>query len=149
MRDDNPHVVVPPPLIFGGSLVLGLFLQRNSPDQSWGLFLGVPLICIGITLIVLALGLFRDSRTRPEPWQPASALVIAGIYERTRNPMYLGMAALSLGVALIFQSLAAALLVLVATAIIDRFVIAREEAYLLRRFGDDYRAYQSKVRRWI
>lgn len=149
MREDNPHVVIPPPLIFGGSLLLGLIFQRSSPDLSLSSALGVLLVCIGITLIVLALGLFRDSRTRPEPWQPASALVIAGIYERTRNPMYLGMAALSLGIAILFQSLAAALLVLMATLIIDRFVIAREEAYLLRRFGDDYRAYQSRVRRWI
>lgn len=149
MREDNPNVVIPPPLIFGGSLLLGLFFQSSLPDLSWGLFLGVPLICTGVTLIVLALGLFRDSRTRPEPWQPASALVIAGIYERTRNPMYLGMAAFCLGIALLFQSVAAALLVLVATVIIDRFVIVREEAYLLRRFGDDYRAYQSKVSRWI
>ena len=149
MREDNPHVVVPPPLIFGGTLILGLFAQRSSPDLSLGSALGTVLVCIGTTLIVLALGLFRDSRTRPEPWQPATALVIAGIYKRTRNPMYLGMAALSLGIALLFQSWAAVLLVLMATLIIDRFVITREEAYLLRRFGGDYQAYQFRVRRWI
>ena len=54
-----------------------------------------------------------------------------------------------LGVALHFASIPAAVLTLLAVLIIDRTVIRREEAYLLRRFGDDYRVYQSKVRRWL
>lgn len=149
MREDNPHIVVPPPLIFGGLLLVGLWFDLNSPNLSLVPISGMLLIGVGITVIILALGLFRKSDTRPEPWKPASALVISGIYERTRNPMYLGMATLSLGIALLFQSVAAVLLVFVATAVIDRFVIVREEAYLRRRFGEAYRVYQSKVRRWL
>ena len=149
MRQDNPHVVVPPPLIFGGLLLLGLGFDRASPSLSLPSIIGAVLMCLGTTVIVMALGLFRDNKTRPEPWQPASTLVIAGIYKWTRNPMYLGMAVFSLGMALLFESIPATLLVLLAIAVIDRLVITREEAYLLRRFGDDYRAYRSRVRRWL
>ena len=96
MREDNPHIVVPPPLIFGGLLLVGLWFDLNSPNLSLVPISGMLLIGVGITVIILALGLFRKSNTRPEPWKPASALVISGIYERTRNPMYLGIPPASL-----------------------------------------------------
>jgi protein-S-isoprenylcysteine O-methyltransferase Ste14 len=63
--------------------------------------------------------------------------------------MYFGMALLSFGIALVFTSLAGAILSVVAAMIIDRAVIRREEAYLTRRFGEDYLAYTRRVRRWF
>lgn len=147
--EDNPHVRVPPPLIFGGLLALGLVIDsgpfRPAPAQLAGAGLGIA----GLALIAVALGLFAGSKTRPEPWQPASRLVDRGLYRFTRNPMYLGMALLSLGVALAFSSLPGILLSLVALVIIDRTVVTREEAYLERRFGPDYIAYTKRVRRWL
>jgi protein-S-isoprenylcysteine O-methyltransferase Ste14 len=148
VSEDNPRVFVPPPLIFGGLLALGLIIDRG-PASSTIQLLAVACGLTGLGLIGTALGVFRTNRTRPEPWQPASALVAGGIYRFTRNPMYLGMALVCLGVALHFASIPAAVLTLLAVLIIDRTVIRREEAYLLRRFGDDYRVYQSKVRRWL
>lgn len=147
--EDNPRVFVPPPLIFTGLLVVGLLIDSEPGPFGALQLIAAALGLVGLVLIALALGLFRTRKTRPEPWQPASALVATGIYRFTRNPMYLGMAILSLAMALFFVSLPAAVLSLIAAIIIDRAVIAREEAYLTRRFGDAYAAYRRTVRRWL
>jgi protein-S-isoprenylcysteine O-methyltransferase Ste14 len=146
---DNPRVFVPPPLVFGGLLVLGLLIASNPVRSGVTPAIGMALAAGGLALIATAIGLFRKSRTRPEPWQPSSALVTRGLYRFTRNPMYFGMALLSFGIALVFTSLAGAILSIVAAMIIDRAVIRREEAYLTRRFGEDYLAYTRRVRRWF
>ncbi|MEO5578279.1 MAG: isoprenylcysteine carboxylmethyltransferase family protein [Sphingomicrobium sp.] len=147
--EDNPRVFLPPPLIFGGLLALGLLLDsdplRFGPVSIGGLVLAVG----GVVLIGIAFGLFRASGTRAEPWQPSSSLVDRGLYRFTRNPMYLGMALLSLGIAIAFTSLTGVFLALAALLIIDRAVVTREEAYLKRRFGQDYVAYMARVRRWL
>lgn len=149
MAADNPRIFVPPPLIFAGLLSLGLVLDRQPISVGGVQILGVALAVIGLALIAVALGLFRAKKTRPEPWQPASALVEHGIYRFTRNPMYLGMALLALGLSGIFMSLAGALAALLAALIVDRAVIPREEAYLNRRFGGEYSNYRQRVRRWL
>lgn len=147
--EDNPRVFLPPPLIFGGLLALGLLIQSDPARLEFATLLGALLASAGLLLIGLALGLFRRSGTRPEPWQPASALVSNGIYGCSRNPMYLGMAVLCVGLAIVFSSLPGVVLSVVAVAIVDRFVVPREEGYLKRRFGEDYRTYCSHVRRWL
>ena len=149
MSEDSPRVFLPPPLIFGGLLALGLLLDRDPLRFGPVSISGMVLAAGGVVLIGVALGLFRSSRTRPEPWQPASSLVNRGIYRFTRNPMYLGMAMFSLGIAMVFTSLAGAVLALAALIIIDRAVVRREEAYLTRRFGQDYLVYKARVRRWL
>ena len=113
-------------------------------------YLLASILCLGgIALVGWALGLFRRAGTRAEPWHPSSALVLDGVYRFTRNPMYLGMAAIYAGIALIFDSAVSLLLGIPLILIIQRTVIAREERYLTARFGDDYRRYMSQVRRWI
>ena len=147
--EDSPRVFLPPPLIFGGLLALGLLMDSDPLRFGPVSISGMVLAAGGVVLIGVALGLFRSSRTRPEPWQPASSLVNRGIYRFTRNPMYLGMAMFSLGIAMVFTSLAGAALALAALIIIDRAVVRREEAYLTRRFGQDYLVYKARVRRWL
>lgn len=147
--EDNPRVFLPPPLIFGGLLALGVLLDSHPPSSAPVSVIGMALGAGGVVVIAIALGLFRSSKTRPEPWQPASSLVDRGLYRFTRNPMYLGMALLSLGIAMAFTSFSGVLLAFAALVIIDRFVVTREEAYLTRRFGQDYTAYKARVRRWF
>ena len=136
-----------------GTLLVGLWADGrlahwpNTP--IWLIVMGSGVIACGLILIGIALGLFRQAGTRPEPWQASSQLVDTGIYRFTRNPMYLGMVATYAGVALLMQSPIAGLLFLPLCIAIDRFVIAREERYLSRRFGSAYEAYRSKVRRWL
>lgn len=149
---DSSRVLVPPPLIIFGTLLVGLIVDgrlRRWPEMSPLVFLGALLVAIGVGLIAMALGLFRRAETRPEPWQPASELVLGGVYRFTRNPMYLGMFAIYGGVAIALKSPMAGLLLVPVMVVIDRFVVAREEAYLRRRFGPAYLSYQERVRRWI
>lgn len=148
MSGDHPRVFVPPPLIFAVLVGAGLAWKANLSRFGLPQALGVLLSAAGLGLIGAALDLFRRRRTRPQPWQPASALVVSGVYRRPRNPMYLGMAVASLAVAIFSESVPAAVLALIAAVVIDRLVIPREEAYLRRRFGD-YASYTRQVRRWL
>lgn len=147
--EDSPRIFLPPPLMLAAFVGVGLLIDGGQ--MATGLALAVAMIVglAGLGLIASALGLFFRSKTRPEPWRGASFLVAAGPYRFTRNPMYLGMILVGLAVALAFSSVAAAILTLLAALIVDRIVIRREEAYLTRHFGDEYRAYIGRVRRWL
>ena len=110
---------------------------------------GAPLFIAGTTMMLAATGLFRRLGTNVRPSQPATKIATTGPYRWTRNPMYLGMALIYAGLAIGFDGpIAFALLPLVLIAIQAR-VIAREERYLEAKFGDDYRRYRAKVRRWL
>ena len=110
---------------------------------------GIGIALVGAGLIAAALLQFRKAGNDPEPWKPDAAFVAQGLYRFSRNPMYLGMALLHLGIALALDSLGALLTWPVASVLIDRLVIAREERHLARRFGPEYQEYRRNVRRWL
>jgi protein-S-isoprenylcysteine O-methyltransferase Ste14 len=151
--DDTAGVVVPPPLVYLAGLAVGFGLEALLPGASlpaairWGA--GGILVVAGAALLLSFNTLFHRKGTAVEPWKPTTAIVTTGPYRLTRNPAYLGMALVYVGIAL----LAAALWVLVplpvVLAVIDRGVIAREERYLERRFGREYLDYRARVRRWL
>ena len=87
--------------------------------------------------------------TTVRPDRAASTLVIAGPYKISRNPMYLGLALVYLGIAIAGQSVSALILLPVVLAIIQRRAIEPEEAFLEQRFGANYINYAAKVRRWL
>jgi protein-S-isoprenylcysteine O-methyltransferase Ste14 len=155
IEEDSPQVRFPPPLVYAGMLMLGLGLGRLLGDPPIGLDIkvasiaGMILAIAGLSLIFAALLRFRRAGTNPEPWRQTTAFVASGVYRWTRNPMYLGMALIFAGLALIFDSLATIMLLPFVVILIDRQVIAREERYLEAKFGEDYRAYKDKVRRWL
>jgi protein-S-isoprenylcysteine O-methyltransferase Ste14 len=144
-----------PPLIYAALFSVGYTAHRLAPMH---LFVDLPgaVRLVGWGLVVLALLvaasaallMFRAGTT-PNPHRPTTALVAHGPYRFTRNPMYLGLALLYLGLALLVNSAWPLALFPVAIMLVDRWVIAREEAYLERVFGDAYRAYQARVRRWL
>lgn len=145
-------VIAPPPLIFGVPLLAGLVLDRWQPwpiiPERVTLPLGLVLVALGFVAVPSVLA-FRKARTHPEPWKPTKALVTGGTYRFSRNPMYLGMTLLYLGTT-IWQNVAWPLLALPAVLVlIDVGVIRREERYLEGLFGDDYRRYRDRVRRWL
>jgi protein-S-isoprenylcysteine O-methyltransferase Ste14 len=146
-------VFVPPPLIIGGSLLAGLAIdgrfQAAPVFETIPASIGGVLTAAGLGLIAVSLGLFRIARTRPEPWQPATSLIRSGVYRYTRNPMYLGMLLTHAGVAVGLRSPTAGLLLIPVFAIMDRLVVAREEAYLERRFGMAFERYSRSTRRWL
>lgn len=152
---DSANVRFPPPLIYLLLLVLGIWTGRKlnlsgiGLDESAVTVIGALLAVIGIIVNFAGAGLFHKLRTAIIPFKPATKLVTSGIYGWTRNPMYLGMALIYAGIAILFDSILALALLPLVLAIIQTNVIAREEVYLERRFGDAYRDYKRRVRRWI
>jgi protein-S-isoprenylcysteine O-methyltransferase Ste14 len=152
---DTSGVRFPPPLIYAGGLAAGYGAHRLLPIRLWpdptaieGR-LGWGLLVAGVLLAVSAAYLFRRAGTTPNPMKPTSALVIRGPYRFTRNPMYVGLTTLYLGGTLLLNDPWPLAFLPVVIALLQRYVIAREEAYLERKFGDEYRAYKARVRRWI
>ena len=146
-------VRIPPPLVYVAGLLAGWLLERvlDMPplDELWGGILSIVCFVAGAALIVSALGLFRIAKTDPLPMRPTTSLVLRGPYRFTRNPMYVGMAFVYAGFALLFDLRWALLLLPLVLVVIHKQVIAREERYLEAKFGDEYRAYCARVRRWL
>ena len=151
--EDSAGVRFPPPLIVLGALFLGLGLDRAAglPRMEWAALqpIGALLGVIGAAIIGSGIIGFLREGNDPEPWKRDTALVTTGLYRFTRNPMYLGFVMVQLGIALYQQSIGGLLSVPLAVILLGRFVIAREEAHLTATFGDAYRAYMKRVRRWF
>ena len=154
---DSPRVRVLPPLVYLAAFGLAGLADRLRPwpiatGDAGELALrisGGVLVAAGLLLDFWSVRLFRRAGTSPLPFQPASAMVGAGPYRWTRNPMYLGMTMALAGIGLLLGRAWIALSAVAAALVIDRYAIAREERYLERRFGDAYLAYKRRVRRWL
>jgi protein-S-isoprenylcysteine O-methyltransferase Ste14 len=148
---DSPGVRFPPPLLFAAGLALGWLIDKWIPLPLSTLppLLGWALITAGVILALSAVFLFFRARTHLIPNRPATTLVVAGPYRLTRNPMYVSLTAVYLGVCVLMQSLWALVLLPLVLVTIYRKVIAPEEAYLERRFGGEYAQYKKQVRRWL
>lgn len=152
-QKERGPVRFPPPLVFLTGLGIGWGAERfaSTPDLPapwWWLALGAGVVLF-VALDSPAAATFIRKKTGVAPWTPATTLVTEGVYRVTRNPMYLGMTLLYLGLALGLGLMWALALLPVVVAIVDRFVIRREEAYLDRKFGAAYGDYRASVRRWI
>jgi protein-S-isoprenylcysteine O-methyltransferase Ste14 len=152
-RPDNPGVRFPPPFIYAAAVIGGWLLNRRWPFPIGGeRSREIAAAACGLSFLALtatSIERFRRARTTLLPMRPASTMVMTGPYRFTRNPMYLGLALLSLAFALFFNTWWIAILLTPTVFLMNRLVIAREEAYLRRRFGAEYEAYCRKVRRWI
>jgi protein-S-isoprenylcysteine O-methyltransferase Ste14 len=118
----------------------------GAPIDSGG---GAICIVIWLALDGSAMLRFRSARTSMVPMKPSTALVTSGPYLATRNPMYVGMAFLYAGLALLLGVIWSLAFLPAVLLMVDRFVIAREERYLEAKFGEEYRAYKGRVRRWL
>jgi len=152
-KPDNPGVHVPPPFVYVMAIGLGVLLQRAVPLRIGGGIVRViaawALVAAFGALVGSSFQSFWSRHTSVIPIRPATTLVVSGPYRWTRNPMYVGMALLTVGAALWLNTWWIVLLLAPVLLAIDRLVIAREEQYLRRRFGSDYEAYIQRVRRWL
>jgi protein-S-isoprenylcysteine O-methyltransferase Ste14 len=150
---DHPNVRIPPPLIYAAGFGIGLLLERAFPvsvlPRIPSRIAALLWMALWAILSVWSIGLFRRARTNFLPIKPATALVVLGPYRFTRNPMYLGLACLYVGLAFWFGVFWALILLPAVIAVVQYYVIAREEKYLERAFGEEYRQYQARVRRWV
>jgi protein-S-isoprenylcysteine O-methyltransferase Ste14 len=150
---DVAGVIAPPPLIFLAGLAVGFGVEALLPGTSlpdalaW--ILGGALVLAGVALLGSFVRAFERADTAVAPYAPTTAIVTSGPYRISRNPGYLGMALIYVGIAVLSQALWALLPLPLALAIVDRGVIAREERYLERKFGQEYLDYKGRVRRWV
>ena len=149
-------VIGRPILLFSAAVLVGLALDRLLPSPfavpgidpvHW--ITGGSLILIGLALFASGVRNFSRAATPLPTNQPARVLVTMGIYHRTRDPIYLGFFLAYGGIGVATRSPWILILTLPLVVTIRNGVVAREEAYLERRFGDAYRDYKARVRRWL
>jgi protein-S-isoprenylcysteine O-methyltransferase Ste14 len=145
-----------PPFLYLTCLILGLVLDHVLPlplnvaeaaRLRWTA--GGGLILLGVAIVAAGAHNFSRAATPVPSNRPVRTLVTTGIHGRSRNPIYLGMFVLYAGIGLAAASPWVLTLTLPLAMILRYGVVAREEAYLERRFGDAYRDYKARVRRWL
>ncbi|HVM45875.1 MAG TPA: isoprenylcysteine carboxylmethyltransferase family protein, partial [Candidatus Thermoplasmatota archaeon] len=110
---------------------------------------GATLAAAGTALVLAGYATQTRAGTDPIPFHPTTRIVTHGAYRYTRNPMYLGFALATLGLAILADSAWALLAAPAGLVLVDRLVVVREERYLERKFGEEYLAYKRRVRRWL
>jgi len=153
---DYADVTVKPPLLFGGALALGYVLSLYFPlgpglasPNALALTVGIVLVALGFALAIRSVQMFRRAGTNVVPGEPATALVTAGPYRVTRNPIYIGFVLVYFGLSIVLTSMWVLLLLLPVLVILQRGVVEREEAYLELKFGEHYARYKKRVPRWL
>ncbi len=153
MSTDYANVVALPPLIMGGFLVLGLVIHFVYPvsviPSSLGPWLGTPLILLSALIVVSAFRALRRGETTFDVLKSTTNIVSDGVFQYSRNPMYLSLLLLYVGLAFLINSLWILVLSIPLAVVIQKGVIEREEQYLERKFGEEYLCYKTRVRRWI
>jgi len=151
---DRAGVIAPPPLIYLGGLLIGLALDRwwrhcpifVSTGWRWS---GFALVVAGIVPIVAGRRALLAAETNINPFKPSLAIVTSGPFRFTRNPLYLGVTLVYCGLGLVSNTWWCFVLLVPVLLLIHFGVVAREERYLERKFGDSYRDYRVRVRRYL
>jgi protein-S-isoprenylcysteine O-methyltransferase Ste14 len=152
---DTANVIIRPPIAWALAVLAGLalnwllplpFLPAAAVPTGW---LGTIVFALVLALVAWAISTMTRAGSNVPISLPTTTIVETGPYRFTRNPIYLGMVLGLIGLAIAFNSLWL-LMTLVPFALVIRYgVITREEAYLERKFGDVYRRYHTRVRRWL
>ncbi|NOX69456.1 MAG: isoprenylcysteine carboxylmethyltransferase family protein [Gammaproteobacteria bacterium] len=142
-----------PPVILLLTILGGIGLHYWLPlmpvlDESW-YKAGIALIVLGLLVVIGPAAAFRRAATTIIPFHDSSALVVSGMYRYTRNPMYVGMVVILIGVAVLLGDLSPFIMPFVFVPVLTVRVIKHEEKMLEERFGDDYREMKKTVRRWV
>ncbi len=155
--EDGAAVRFSPPIIPALAILIGVALDALSPitsgfvlptpERYWigGMLIAGSLVGLGLWPILL----FRDSGQNVTPWSTTPELVVLGPYRFTRNPMYLMLVLLCIGFTILLSNAWMGILTPICAWTLYQFAIKPEETYLAQEFGDSYRAYKLKVRRWI
>lgn len=152
--EHGANVRLPPPAIYVAFVLLGWGLSDAAILPAPGprvvsLAAGVAVVVAGFWLIAGARKLFQRTGQEPAPWKPTPELVLNGPYRFTRNPMYLGLTCMQAGLGLAVNNLWITLLAPVSLLVVHFLAVVPEEKYLTAKFGESYRDYLSKVRRYL
>ena len=152
-KDDHAHVVVNPFIIYI-ALGLGAILLQKIIPLPFLSHPSIPLIGVIVMIISFISGLpavlnMISAKTTANPHRPTTKLVLSGPYRFSRNPMYIGLTLLYVGLMIYLRSVWGIILFPIVIWLITIWVILPEEKYLEQKFGADYLNYKSTVRRWI
>lgn len=131
------------------AILLGKFVQIPFAVPVFLSNIGFALTFIGFLLGVGAFIEFRKARTTLDPHGSVKSLVVSGVYGFTRNPIYLGFLLMVIGLPLNSGIYWGFLMAPFYTVTMNRLVVEREEAYLEKKFNEQYTGYKSRVRRWL
>lgn len=150
---DKAHRGPVPPVFFLLALAAALIAHRYAPTAQlikapWT-YLGLLFMAAGFTMAIVSAGAFVRAGTPVVPFRETTALVKTGFFRFTRNPMYLGMVLVLLGVNVLLGSLSPFVFLPLFIWIIQRRFIDHEEKLLEQKFGPDYIQYKKRVRRWL
>lgn len=143
----RPMSILGVPLIGGGVATL-MFPLPSLPSPA-SLLLGIALIGSAILIGLWAIRTMADGGASPDAIRPPSALITEGPFGFSRNPIYLGFVFIYAGTGMVIGSLWILLLTPLVVLGLTQAIIVHDERLLESRFGNDYRAYRARVRRWI
>ena len=154
---DSSSAIIRPPVLFLIALAAGLLADRwivpldLVPVLHWSIrqWIGGAMILLGMAVVVDCTRRFRRAGTNVQTSRPSTAIVETGLYRYSRNPIYLGLSTIHLDVAVADNNAWLPILLVPVVLVLRYGVIAREEAYLERKFGPQYAAYKARVRRWL
>lgn len=152
-KPDTAGIIAPPPLIYLSGWLLGWVLNKGYPITwlpdvlTWPI--GAVLIGCGVLCAASAFLAMRRASTPVDPYSPTTAIVSAGSYRFSRNPLYLALTLFYVAFAAITDMLWPLLVLPFVIWVMHRGVICREERYLEKKFGESYVHYKVKVRRWL
>jgi protein-S-isoprenylcysteine O-methyltransferase Ste14 len=151
--NNSPGIKVPPPLYYLAGFLSAYAINIYYPIPMFGHPLSVILALLFL-LPSAVIGLcslleFRHAKTNLRPYKPSSFLVVIGPYRISRNPMYLSLTLLYIGLGLMLRIAWTFIFLPAVIFIMYVCVIRQEESYLESRFGEEYRSYKKRVRRWL
>ena len=151
---DAANAIIRPPIAWGLAIVAGLgagwpYPLPFVPPSIPHVLVGSVVFALGFALAIWAIVTIRRAGTQIETYKPTTTIVANGPYRFTRNPVYLGMFLGQAGLAIGFNNLWMLAMLAPFYLVIRYGVVAREEAYLDRKFGPVYLSYKSRVRRWL
>lgn len=147
-------IIAPPPVLYLGALLIGFMIHAFSPQPILASVpvhqgLGVLFIVASSALARWSFVTMRQLGTTANPREPSTALAIHGPFRLSRNPIYLAMTGLYLGISFIVNSWWPLVLLVPLLLVMQWGVVLREERYLAKQFGQTYLEYKSRVRRWL
>jgi protein-S-isoprenylcysteine O-methyltransferase Ste14 len=141
-----------PPHYFAASLIsmltLGYFFEETLLPDTWHL-VGIAPIVLGVVLAGVAARQFTKAKTNIVPLTISTTLVTTGIFTVTRNPMYVGMVAILIGIALLLNDLWPWFVIALFWLVIRIWFVRHEETLMEQTFGEQYVEYKARVRRWL
>lgn len=152
-KQDHAGVRIPPPLCFFAFLVAGILLNSDWIEgrlaNAYLTIIGGLIAVISLIYLIISALKHKAAGSNVEPWKPTTTIITDGVYKYSRNPIYVAMAVVYAGIAIVAGSWLALLFLPLCLLFIRYYVIAREEAYLEEKFGKEYLDYKARVRRWL